>query len=340
MHKKELDIARAAGVFAEDARLVMLTTMSNSVSDGLYVAAHSTYMNAMSPFGRSTRGFIAYSYSELMTLKGQANAVSLKDTWRILDRPEVYTFYAELEKNNLPYIPSVIRSLNIQDQRTIVQGLCEEDPFWAEDVPQGLCGFQPYRLILKEVGTPLTEFSSTRELMTIMYQALQAHALAYTKAQVLHRDITGRNIMISELDGEGNRTALLSSVDWGMARFRDGKSPSASRKTGTWQFAAGRLLDNDCGLLEHVLQDDLESFVHVLTWVVFRYTQVAFPFEALSYHMHRLFNEGYCSRRSLVQGCRKMELQCDHVVLDAKIKIVNPALHYLLLDIRAAIAIR
>lgn len=91
--------------------------------------------------------------------------------------------------------------------------------------------------------------SSTKELATVIYQALQGDSvfifqptspwgrkfpvrdLAYRKAKILHRDISVENIMISEADDQGNRTSLL--VDWDMAKSQDDQSPSAQRRTGT-----------------------------------------------------------------------------------------------------------
>lgn len=45
LRQEELDIVRTARVFAEDARLVILTTMSTLRPDSLYVGEQVTYMN-------------------------------------------------------------------------------------------------------------------------------------------------------------------------------------------------------------------------------------------------------------------------------------------------------
>jgi serine/threonine protein kinase len=116
---------------------------------------------------------------------------------------------------------------------------------------------------------------------------LIAHAAAYNKAQILHRDISAGNILITE-EGSG----IL--IDWDLSKKvkvcmnadarprRHSRTVSSERHTcyvhninriagqGTWQFISiARLLDP--WSRPHEVSDDLESFFWVLMYQVVRY---------------------------------------------------------------------
>ena len=62
------------------------------------------------------------------------------------------------------------------------------------------------RRVIKEVGRALTEYENSHELVISLRNALVAHKDAWDKAEILHRDISTRNIIIH--DGKG----IL--IDW------------------------------------------------------------------------------------------------------------------------------
>ncbi|KAH7921265.1 hypothetical protein BV22DRAFT_1096760 [Leucogyrophana mollusca] len=119
-----------------------------------------------------------------------------------------------------------------------------------------------YRMALGVVGRELTTFKSTRELVIALSDAVEAHMHAYEDAGILHRDIRVGNIILRN-DGTGG---LL--IDWDICKPLDIVSRRRHDRTGTWQFMAAALLRNP--QKPHELQDDLESFLHVLTWSVIR----------------------------------------------------------------------
>ncbi|EPS93011.1 hypothetical protein FOMPIDRAFT_1093786, partial [Fomitopsis schrenkii] len=51
------------------------------------------------------------------------------------------------------------------------------------------------RMMLKSVGTPLSEFRDTKELATAFRDAIKGHRQAYEKG-VVHHDISEGNVMI------------------------------------------------------------------------------------------------------------------------------------------------
>ncbi|KIJ09028.1 hypothetical protein PAXINDRAFT_53332, partial [Paxillus involutus ATCC 200175] len=80
---------------------------------------------------------------------------------------------------------------------------------------------------------------------------------AYNIVKVLHRDISPGHIILTD-DGEG----LL--IDWELAKKVVDNVAKRRGRTGTWQFMSAVLLRNPG--MTHTLQDDIESFLHVLVW--------------------------------------------------------------------------
>ncbi|KAF8834095.1 hypothetical protein BDN67DRAFT_858103, partial [Paxillus ammoniavirescens] len=75
--------------------------------------------------------------------------------------------------------------------------------------------------------------------------------------RLLHHDISPGNIILTD-DGED----LL--IDWELAKKVDENVARRRERAGTWQFMSAVLLENPG--MTHTLQDDIESFLHVLVW--------------------------------------------------------------------------
>ncbi|KAI5115328.1 hypothetical protein M0805_009203 [Coniferiporia weirii] len=137
---------------------------------------------------------------------------------------------------------------------------------------RGLHGYIHYRLVLGVVGRDLTSFKSSREMLTAIMDAIEAHGKAY-EAGILHRDISIGNIMITH-DGRG----ML--IDWDLAKPVDEDGGIRYGRTGTWQFISAALLQNP-RTKQHIYTDDLESFLHVVTYTSMLYTQTNYSTERL-----------------------------------------------------------
>lgn len=121
--------------------------------------------------------------------------------------------------------------------------------------------------------------------MSTLITILSAHKVAVEKGQILHRDISAGNIIITR-DGRG----LL--IDWDLCcRMHSPHSPRRHERTvriaptshllyphasrgsglqGTWQFMSIALLNRTTGV-QHGVPHDLESFLWLLLYLMLRY---------------------------------------------------------------------
>lgn len=183
--------------------------------------------------------------------------VFLKEYWRPAGMRGEAEVYEHLIKHDIPHITPLLCGGDVPRSETRTH--------WrAEKANSCLIGHRYlHRLVLGFVGRRLTQFNSTRELAQAVYHAMKAHWKAFQKAGVLHRDVSVNNILIDE-----NGNGVL--IDWELAVFIDDKSDfEVQDRVGTWQFISAELLQ-DPGQTHHLV-DDIESFVHVLGWIVMCY---------------------------------------------------------------------
>ncbi|KAI9061471.1 hypothetical protein FKP32DRAFT_1594454 [Trametes sanguinea] len=145
-----------------------------------------------------------------------------------------------------------------------------------EDCP--LRQHRHYRLVVQEVGMRLVDMQYGRQLLQVIADCVYAHKQAVVKANVMHRDISGGNILIlprARVNPKtGQRfmkwTGLL--VDWELSK-PTGKPalphPRQPERTGTWQFMSSAVLSDHKKDIE--ISDELESFFHVTLYYAVRY---------------------------------------------------------------------
>ncbi|KAF8072153.1 hypothetical protein FPV67DRAFT_1748840 [Lyophyllum atratum] len=128
-----------------------------------------------------------------------------------------------------------------------------------------ITGRYHHRMITDVIGSHLKNFTSSKQMMEAISQAFTAHQQAYELCKIIHRDISAYNILITE-NGQG----ILS--DWDLANYEKdiaANSPRRQARTGTWQFMSCLLLMDRHK--PHTIQDDIESFVHLILYHSIRY---------------------------------------------------------------------
>ncbi|PCH39209.1 hypothetical protein WOLCODRAFT_29424 [Wolfiporia cocos MD-104 SS10] len=158
------------------------------------------------------------------------------------------------------------------------------------------------QIVLDIVGEPLSKFTSTKQLVRAIRDAIIGHLLVYLSG-VLHRDVSFGNVMLVR-NGVVEFCGFIDNLDYGSpvdsSKFRwkgskgtpfQGKSlrgtplSAGERKrfrelenelkerTGMVEFMAMELIDADPeNNVPHQAHHDLESFFWLLVWVVLCHT--------------------------------------------------------------------
>ncbi|PGH23710.1 hypothetical protein AJ80_02316 [Polytolypa hystricis UAMH7299] len=114
-------------------------------------------------------------------------------------------------------------------------------------------------LVLFPAGRPIYKYESPLQLMEALRDAIKAHRSLYTKGNILHRDISENNIIITDPTTTGHAGML---IDLDLAKEVGSGRSGARCRTGTMEFMAIEVLLN----IDHTYRHDLESFFYVLIW--------------------------------------------------------------------------
>ncbi|PIL33397.1 hypothetical protein GSI_04018 [Ganoderma sinense ZZ0214-1] len=262
--------------------------------------------------------------------------VYLKDAWRV-DHPGIEKEGAVLQvlnQHKVQYVPTVLYHGDLGDDTLSYahwpEYHADED---VRDCP--LKSHQHYRLVVAEVGKPLSEFANGLELVIAILCCVIAHKEA-CRAGYIHRDISAGNILLYP-NAAGAWCGLLN--DWELSKaFEDGKTKEGSRqlyRTGTWQFTSVHALTNFSRIM--TVSDDLESFFHVLLYFAIRFLphNATAVVRELLYHY---FDEYTNGRPGQTSGSTKFMAMHHGVIditrytgtnIDEDQKVIDPYLKFL-----------
>lgn len=105
---------------------------------------------------------------------------------------------------------------------------------------------------------------AVRELLTTLRDAIKAHRSLFLKGNILHRDVSKNNIIITNPDKTGSFAGMLIDLD--LAKVLSSGRSGARHQTGTMEFIAIKVLLG----IDHTYRHDLESFFYVLIWLCAR----------------------------------------------------------------------
>ncbi|KAI0667547.1 hypothetical protein C8Q78DRAFT_1105481, partial [Trametes maxima] len=227
--------------------------------------------------GRGTRGYVALDY-------GRDRFVWLKDAWRahyeLVDQEGC--ILAKLNQEGVDNVPTLVCHGDILDQTTMTPSYWErKNPPSQSTLPSIDCPLRRhmhYRLVVEEVAMPLTGFQNGRQLVSIILDCVIAHQDAF-KAGIVHRDVSGGNILIYPkvaYDVETNEAIMNWSgllADWELSKpvVEKGGLHCARQpeRTGTWQYMSVAVLSKHSRIVQ--ISDELESFFHVTLYYAVRY---------------------------------------------------------------------
>ncbi|RPD52760.1 hypothetical protein L226DRAFT_603105 [Lentinus tigrinus ALCF2SS1-7] len=265
-----------------------------------WFAVGQPHFQASHVIGRGTRGYVALPLQldengelSVPPLNKESEPtvpfMYLKDAWRI-DHPslqkEGFVLQA-LNEAGVKYVPTVLQHGDLPGQST----LSYQKWFILRD--KGECKLKPhqhYRLIVKEVGKPLSEFRCGAELVTAILNCIQAHEQA-CKAGYIHRDISAGNILLCK-SKSGKWLGMLN--DWELAAkyiMGEGIQVNAAlgECAGTWQFLSVNCLLDKHRIID--IPDDLESIFHVLLHFAVRFLPHNIKDDAVQLFLRRYFDD-------------------------------------------------
>ncbi|KAF8067994.1 kinase-like domain-containing protein, partial [Lyophyllum atratum] len=227
--------------------------------------------NAGSLTGRCTR---AYPVIDMKTRK----RYFLKDTWRAHDLAQEADILQKLQAAGVEHIPPFVCGGDLLDDVTVTDlyVLGEDDSNEKRPTVRGRdgswrCGRDwsritqcfHHRFVVDFIGRSLNTFKDSKEMLQVVSDAFTAHKQAFEKCRIIHRDISAGNILIDD-----NGRGILN--DWDLAiHVSDLGKARRHERTGTWQFMSCLLLMNHHTV--HTIQDDMESFVHIILYHGLRY---------------------------------------------------------------------
>ncbi|EGC46848.1 serine/threonine protein kinase Sgk2 [Histoplasma capsulatum var. duboisii H88] len=115
-------------------------------------------------------------------------------------------------------------------------------------------------LVISPAGRPIYKYESPLELLKALRDAIKAHRSLYLDGNILHRDISENNIIITDSDKADGYSGTLIDLD--LAKEVGSGRSGARHQTGTMEFMAIEVLLN----IDHTYRHDLESFFYVLIW--------------------------------------------------------------------------
>ncbi|TBU51852.1 hypothetical protein BD310DRAFT_1001106 [Dichomitus squalens] len=202
---------------------------------------------------------------------------------------------------------------------------------WRDDCP--LRHHQHYRVVEKEVARSLVDFMNGRQLLCVVSDCVYAHSKAATnpKTKLLHRDISGGNILIlPKVSKEEDGTRALKwtgiLVDWEMSKplQNTASRPRQPERTGTWQFLSVALLSRP-KIVE--ICDELESFLYVIIYYAVRYLRSNLEGHAVGNWIDTFFDTYGVTRDAYTCGDKKIATIKEGVLVlanDENLKFNSP----------------
>ncbi|KAI0663931.1 hypothetical protein C8Q70DRAFT_1049476 [Cubamyces menziesii] len=241
-----------------------------------YFLVGKTHFRASGLSGRGTQTFVAVDEAD-----PYGPFVYLKDAWRVAHTgiDQEGKILERLNSNDdggpVPYVPTVRCHGDVEDQTTRSQEIWRLKNKDKSEQECPLKTHRHYRLVVNEVGKPLTSFRNMKQLVGVIIVCIRAHGAAYNRKRLIHRDISAGNVLIHPVvvvrNGVIREEMKPLLADWELAKRVDApeEGPRQPDRTGTWQFMSANALHTPSKRI--LVQDDMESFFHLLLYHAIRF---------------------------------------------------------------------
>ncbi|KAF4579751.1 hypothetical protein EYR36_001570 [Pleurotus pulmonarius] len=146
-----------------------------------------------SPLGRATRGYPTVEVTNGL-LPG-AEPMFLKEQWRSTALGQEVDTLRELNKEGVPYVPTLVCGGDLPGQTTRTQDYATEIERKGD---KRLDCRLHVRFVVSEVGFPIERFSSSKQLFQVLYHAFQAHKGTWAFMSIAMLQATGRRHSVSD----------------------------------------------------------------------------------------------------------------------------------------------
>ncbi|KAJ2914094.1 hypothetical protein MD484_g6314, partial [Candolleomyces efflorescens] len=186
----------------------------------------------------------------------------VKDSWKCDDWTSEDVFLRMARG-----IPGVVQMVACEPDRSQTQDLRS----FKTEAPPSFQKRVETRVIVKLYGQPINKFTSAKELLYSLRDAIEGHRQLLKKG-VLHRDIAIHNILKGRPGAEPGQRAVIIDLDMALLYTTDSVEPTDWRIGNSLYQPISALRGH--GMAEPLVHDhldDLESFFYVLAYIMHVY---------------------------------------------------------------------
>ncbi|KAF8954122.1 hypothetical protein BDZ97DRAFT_1928800 [Flammula alnicola] len=276
----------------------------------------------------------------------------IKDTWanvfKELTEPEIMKMAGDVEGIAHIVAEEIVQVNDRDDTTANIREVIDAENYHDRDLHADLV-IQAHRRI---VSTPLAEglpyFSTKKELVSVLIDAIEAHRRLVEEKKILHRDISMNNIMMyrptlpeaqpnptdegdthassiqphSTDAGESSqmRKGILIDLDCAIVMREDGRVSNPAtigHRAGTLPFMALEVLMGLPNGEEQKPRHDLESFFYVLLWICWHYAGPNNA-ERQNFDIMRTDIETWIAGKTFVKvgRCKRKDMRSDEEIFD------------------------
>ncbi|KAI0089404.1 hypothetical protein BDY19DRAFT_1056432 [Irpex rosettiformis] len=263
-------LPRAEDTLDDKYHVVKVTIEDDVLKTPVQILIQAPFFRSHSTPGRATRGYIAYHLV-------RRELVFFKDTWRIEHDclTAERSILSRLSEAEVPFTPEVLCGGDVMANGERGTTRCSK---WVQlqvmAVEYRSPRFFHHHRLLQPLAYPVQSAPNLQEFTRAFCDWIGAIRSADEKCDLLHRDISLRNVMIRIVDGK----IIGILVDWKMAGTNESESTESVVNTGkrTKFRVAGTPAFMSIGLLQdadkpHEILDDLEAIFWALVYGASRY---------------------------------------------------------------------
>jgi hypothetical protein len=187
----------------------------------------------------------------------------LKESWRYGERPSEGELLERAKNAGVKGIAIHLAHCDHEEIVYTILGPCREaSPAKAGPGAEAIIIPNRFRtLVVMSRGRAITQFGTTLELLRNFRDAIRSHHSLLTTGDILHRDVSINNIMITHpsYPRPDGLHGFLIDLDLAIAVNSSGIPCGAPHCTGTYKFFSTENLRAESGFA-HTFHDDLQSF--------------------------------------------------------------------------------